>query len=434
MVKLTTKATDQAVQVTLFFLQDIFSSLPPCDVAVRLWDGTTWRPESQSGGPARCTLVLQHPGALRKMFMPPNDLTLGEAYIYNDFDIEGEIEVLLPMVEYTLEGRWGKLEQLRYGKYLLSLPKMGQPRPSDVAAKMRGRVHSKERDRQATNFHYERSNDFFALWLDKLMNYSCAYFATPDEDLETAQEHKLDYICRKLRLCPGERLLDIGCGWGSLLIYAAQHYGVEVDGITLSLQQAELARERIKKAGLEKRCHVEICDYREVNKPQGYDKLVSVSVAEHFGTALLPTYFKEAWKLLPPGGVFLNHSIGVHSMAPVLGRDFVHRYVFPDGEPVPIVTMLQAAESGGFEVRDVENLREHYIYTLQHWLRRYEEHAAEAKRLVGEVTYRSWRLYLAVALHEFEVGTAQLYQTLLVKTDRGRSGLPLRREDWYTGS
>ncbi len=215
MAKLTTKATDQAVQVTLSFLQDIFSSAPPCNVAVRLWDGTTWKPEYESGGPTHCTLVLQHPGALRKMFMPPNDLNLGEAYIFNDFDIEGEIEAILPLVEYALQSHWGKLEQVRYGKYLLSLPKMSQPRPSDAAAKMRGKLHSIERDRQATNFHYERSNDFFALWLDERMNYSCAYFATSDEDLDAAQEHKLEYICRKLRLRPGERLLAIGCGWGS---------------------------------------------------------------------------------------------------------------------------------------------------------------------------------------------------------------------------
>ena len=230
MVKLTTKTTDQTVQVTLSLLQDIFSSSPPRNVAVRLWDGTTWKPES--AGPTRCTLVLQHPGALRKMFLPPSDLNLGEAYIYNDFDIEGEIEAILPLMEHFLDGHWGKVEQIRYGKRLLSLPKMGQPRPSDAAAKVRGLLHSKERDRQATNYHYDRSNDFFALWLDTRMIYSCAYFTPPDDDLETAQEHKMEYLCRKLRLRPGERLLDIGCGWGGLLIYAAQHYDVEADGIT----------------------------------------------------------------------------------------------------------------------------------------------------------------------------------------------------------
>ena len=431
MARLTTKTTDQAVQVTLSLLQDVFSSSPARNVAVRLWDGSTWQPESESGGPTRCTLVLQHPGALRKMFVPPSDLSLGEAYIYNDFDIEGDVQALLPLMEHFLDGHWGKMEQVRFGKRLLSLPKMDQARPTDIAPRVHGPVHSKGRDRQATNYHYDRSNDFYAVWLDARMIYSCAYFATPDDDLETAQEQKLEYLCRKLRLQPGERLLDIGCGWGGLLIYAAQHYGVEADGITLSPQQAKLARERIKEAGLENRCRVEICDYREVNKPQGYDKLVSVSMAEHIGKAFLPTYFKEAWNLLRPGGVFLNHGINVHSTAPTIGRDFINRYVAPDGELVSINTTLQAAEVGGFEVRDVESLREHYVYTLRHWLRRFEEHADEAKKVASELTYRSWRLYLAVGLHEFEVGTGHPYQTLLVKSEKGRSGLPLRREDWY---
>ncbi len=373
MAKLTPKTTDQAAQVTLSLLQDVFSSSPSSNVAVRLWDGTTWQPEPAE--PARCTLVLQHPGALRKMFVPPSDLSLGEAYIYNDFDIEGDVEALLPLMEHFLNGHWGKMEQVRFGTRLLSLPKMGQARLADIAPRVHGPVHSKERDRQATNYHYDRSNDFYALWLDARMIYSCAYFATPDDDLETAQEYKLEYLCRKLRLQPGERLLDIGCGWGGLLIYAAKHYGVEADGITLSPQQAKLARERIKEAGLENRCHVEICDYREVNKPQGYDKLVSVSMAT-----------------------------------------------------------LQAAEAGGFEVRDVESLREHYVYTLRHWLRRLDEHAEEARRIAGEMTYRIWRLFVSLGLHEFEVGRGNLYQTLLVKTDKGSSRLPLRREDWYTRS
>ncbi len=434
MAKLATKTTCEAVQTTLSILQDVFGSSPPLNVAIRLWDGSTWKPESEAGEPTCCTLVLQHPGALRRMFLPPSDLSLGEAYIYNDFDIEGDIEAILPLMEHFIKGPWGRMEQLRYGKRLLRLPKMGQPRPDDTGAKVRGLLHSKERDRQATNYHYDRSNDFFALWLDSRMIYSCAYFATPDDDLEMAQERKLDYLCRKLRLRPGERLLDIGCGWGGLLIYAAQHYGVEADGITLSPLQAELARERIRKAGLEKRCHVDICDYREVNKPRAYDKLVSVSMAEHIGKPLLPTYFKCAWELLRPGGVFLNHGIGIHATARILGRAFVHRYVFPDGECVPIGTTLQAAEEAGFEVRDVENLKEHYVYTVRHWIRRYEERSDEVKRIAGELTYRIWRVYLAVGLHEYQVGTTHLYQSLLVKSEKGKSALPLTREDWYTRS
>jgi cyclopropane-fatty-acyl-phospholipid synthase len=429
MARLATKTADQAVQITLSLLQDVFNSSPVRDVAVRLWDGTTWQPEP--AGPTRCTLVLQHPGALRKMFVPPSDLNLGEAYIYNDFDIEGDIMAVFPLVEPFISGHQGKMEKVLYGKRLLSLPKTGQPRPADIAAKVHGVLHSKERDRQAVTYHYDRSNDFFALWLDRRMVYTCAYFATPDDSIDTAQERKLEYICRKLRLRPGERLLDIGCGWGGLLIYAAQHYGVQADGITLSAQQAKLARERIKEAGLEHRCHVEICDYREVNKAQEYDKLVSIGMFEHVGDALLPTYFKQAWELLRPGGVFLNHGIAIHSTSPMPGRSFIHRYVFPDVASTPLPKVLQAAETSGFEVRDVESLREHYVYTIRHWVHRLEEHADEVKRIEGEVIYRIWRLFMSFGIQEFEVGRSNVFQTLLVKADKGRSGLPLTRADWY---
>jgi cyclopropane-fatty-acyl-phospholipid synthase len=427
------KTPDRAVQTTLSLLEDVLASCPVCEVAVRLWDGTIWQPES--AGPARCTLVLQHPGALRKMFMPPTELNLAEAYLYNDFDIEGDIEAIVPLIKHFLGKPQRKLELVRHGTRLLSLPKMGQPRPGDTAPKLHGVLHSKERDRQAISHHYDRSNDFFALWLDSRMVYTCAYFATPDENLETAQERKLDYVCRKLRLRPGERLLDIGCGWGALVIYAAQHYGVQAEGINISSEQVEFARERIKRAGLQKSCQVHLLDYREVNQPGGYDKVVSVGAAEHVGKGMLATFFKSAWEQLRPGGVFLNHSIGVHSTAHIfVGRDFVRRYLFPDAEPtLPLGTFLEAAESAGFQVRDVENLAEHYVYTLRHWLRRYEAHADEAKKMVGELAYRSFRVFLAVAIHEYEVETAQLYQTLLVKSaEKGKSGLPLTRQDWYS--
>jgi cyclopropane-fatty-acyl-phospholipid synthase len=429
----TIKTTDSAVQATLSLIQDLLGSAQQRNFAVRLWDGTTWKPDPEQE--TRFTLVLQHPGALRRMFLPPSDLTLGEAYIYNDFDIEGDIEAVFPIADQFIEGHWGKADQLRYGKRLLSLPNTGQPRPSDPAVKLRGARHSKERDRQAVTYHYNRSNEFYALWLDQRMVYSCAYFATPDDDLDTAQERKLDYICRKLRLRPGERLLDIGCGWGGLVIYAAQHYRVEAYGITLSQPQAELAQKRISEAGLAERCRVEVRDYRDVNEANSFDKIVSVGMFEHVGEALLPTYFKQAWHLLRPGGVFLNHGIASNTSLQAQWRaNFTNRYVFPDGELLPISSTLRAAEASGFEVRDVESLREHYTLTLRHWVRRLEAHTDEARKLTNEVTYRIWRLYMAGSAYSFQTNRNNLYQTLLAKPNRGNSGLPLTRSDWYSES
>lgn len=428
-----TKTADHAVEIGLSFLKNLLGSYHPRDFAVRFWDSTMW--EAEAGQLPRFTLVLQHPGALRKMFLPPSELNLGEAYIYNDFDIEGDIEAIFPIAEQLIMKKSRKVELLRYGKDLLKLPKAQQSRSADASAKLRGTRHSKERDRQAISYHYDR-NAFYKLFLDRHLVYSCAYFATPDEDLDTAQERKLDYICRKLRLRPRDRLLDIGCGWGGLVIHAAQRYGARAYGITLSQQQAELAQERIRQAGLAEQCQVEVRDYRDMTKPNSddklFDKMVSVGMFEHVGEALLTTYFKQAWSLLRPGGVFLNHGIASNALAGLeRGPTFVTKYVFPDGELVPISTTVRAAEMNGFEVRDIESLREHYTLTLRHWVRRLEAHADEARELADDVTYRIWRLYMAGSAYRFRVGQINLYQVLLVKPDQGKSGLPLSRSDWY---
>jgi cyclopropane-fatty-acyl-phospholipid synthase len=263
------------------------------------------------------------------------------------------------------------------------------------------------------------------------MVYSCAYFAKPEEDLDTAQVRKLDYICRKLRLRPGERLLDIGCGWGGLIMHAAAQYGVEAVGITLSVPQAELARKRLHESELNNRCRVEVCDYRDLETNQQYDKIVSVGMFEHVGEELLPEYFRRACRLLRPGGVFLNHGIAYSANYRRRGPSFTDRYVFPDGELLPISTSLRAAELSGFEVRDVESLREHYALTLHHWVRRLEARAEEARCITNDATYRIWRLYMAGAAHGFRTGRLNLYQTLLARPRHGDSGLPLTREDWY---
>jgi cyclopropane-fatty-acyl-phospholipid synthase len=264
------------------------------------------------------------------------------------------------------------------------------------------------------------------------MIYSCAYFTSPDDDLQTAQQRKLDYICNKLRLQPGNHLLDIGCGWGGMAIYAAENYGVHVHGITLSRNQYELANERIRQAGLADRCHIELCDYRDIKGSEVFDKIVSIGMVEHVGEANLPEYFAHAWRLLKPQGVFLNHGIGEHSRHPVdRGRSFTTKYAFPDRELVPISTMLLHAEIAGFEVRDVENLREHYALTLNHWVDNMESRHQELRLHVDEVTRRIWLLCMAGAIHEFSIGRHLLYQTLLVKSENGNAGLPLTREGWY---
>jgi cyclopropane-fatty-acyl-phospholipid synthase len=424
-----TRTRDHTVQASFEIIEAIFGGYQPRDFAVRLWDGTEW--PSAPDQPRAFTLVLRHPGALRAMFLPPNEIHLAEAYIYDDFDIEGDIEAIYPLAAYLQRKDWGRGEMVLLTGRLLSLPRHDHTR---AAARLHGGVHSRLRDRQAISYHYDRSNDFYALFLDQRMVYSCAYFQTPEDDLDTAQAQKLDYICRKLRLQPSERLLDIGCGWGGLLIYAAQHYGVRAHGITLSEKQAQLARERIHAAGLNDRCSVEIRDYREVEAPGAYDKLVSVGMFEHVGAAMLPAYFRQAYRLLKPGGVFLNHGIALSADNPPIKSDsFIARYVFPDGELVPLNTTLHAAEGSHFEVRDVESLREHYALTLHHWVRNLEANADAARRMTDDITYRIWRLYMSGSIYGFMTRQVNLYQTLLVKSGYGLSGLPLSRADWYTG-
>jgi cyclopropane-fatty-acyl-phospholipid synthase len=418
---------DTASWVSLEFLDALLADYPKGDLQVRLWDGKIWGPQKQP----RFTLVLKHPGALRAMFLSPSELALGEAYIHDDFDIEGDIEAAFDLAGHLLSREFTLRESFSLGKRLHKLPAVDHQDIGRQAASLSGAIHSKERDRHAISYHYDLPPEFYALWLDSRMVYSCAYFATEEEDLETAQIRKLDYICRKLRLQPGERLLDIGCGWGGLVMHAAAHYGVEAVGITLSVPQAEVTRQRLRAAGLNDRCRVEVADYRDTNHGQQYDKIVSVGMFEHVGEALLPEYFRRAWDLLRPGGVFLNHGIAYSATYRRRGPSFVDHYVFPDGDILPISTSLRAAELSGFEVRDVESLREHYALTLRHWVRRLEANAEEARRITDDKTYRIWRLYMAGSAHGFRTGRLNLFQALLTKPLRGKSGLPLTREDWY---
>lgn len=425
------KLVDESVKDGLAFVQDVLKDIHPRDFAVRFWDGTTW--DAEPGVPVRFTLALNHPGTLRSMFHAPNQLNLGEAYIFGDFDIEGDIIAAFSLGDFLCNLHWGLLDKVRIGKRLMEFPSVPRTDAGNREAHLHGIRHSRRRDRQAVTYHYNVSNDFYRLWLDDRMVYSCAYFATPVEALDDAQERKLDYICRKLRLRQGERLLDIGCGWGGLVLHAAQNYGVEALGITLSEPQAELATERISRAGLTGCCRVEVRDYRELEGDGTYDKLVSAGMFEHVGKTRLAEYFDRAFQLLCPGGVFLNHGIASSLGEPESsGPSFVERYVFPDGELLPVSETLHAAEASGFEVRDLESLREHYALTLEQWVHRLEEKHEEARRLTDETTYRIWRLYMAGSAHGFRTGRLNLYQTLLVKPAGGENGLPLTRADWYS--
>jgi cyclopropane-fatty-acyl-phospholipid synthase len=418
---------EKAAARALAIVEELMHGFQPRDFAVELWDGTQIDPDP--GQFCRFSWHINNPGALRAITRSNRQVALGEAYVYGDFDISGDILAIFPLAEYLAQRHWTAREKLRLGSLLLSLPSAQHHKQAPEA---HGRVHSKTRDRQVVSSHYDVSNDFYQLWLDERMVYSCAYFESPQDTLDAAQEQKLDYICRKLRLCEGERLLDIGCGWGGLIIYAAQHYGVHAIGITLSEQQLSLAHQRIQEAGLESRCEVRLMDYRDAPQLGGFDKLVSVGMVEHVGEDKLPEYFRVAFSLLKPGGVFLNHGIGRAGDRPkVAEKTFTDVYVFPDGELPPISTMLRHAEAARFEVRDVENLREHYFLTLSQWLRRLESCEPHAKELVGETKYRIWRLYLAGSAYYFQSGKLNLYQSLLVKAQNGRSAMPLTRAEWY---
>ncbi|HLI64122.1 MAG TPA: cyclopropane-fatty-acyl-phospholipid synthase family protein, partial [Terriglobales bacterium] len=369
--------------------------------------------------------------ALRRMLFGANQVTLGEAYIYGDFDVEGNLEAAFEFGDYIVAHQPELTEKLHLAGLLLRLPHGDHRLPERVAPQLHGKLHSKDRDRQAVTYHYDLSNDFYQLWLDRRLVYSCAYFKRGDEDLDTAQEQKLDYLCRKLRLRPGESLLDIGCGWGGLVLYAAERFGVRALGVTLSRAQAELAQERIAESGLSERCEVRVCDYRDLDPAIPFDKIVSVGMFEHVGEDHLPEYFQHVWTLLRSGGVFLNHGIAASAGFHRKGPSFIDKYVFPDGGLVPLGTTIRIAEACRFEVRDVESLREHYARTLRYWVARLEARREDARRIAGEIVYRIWRIYMSGSAHNFTRGRINLYQVLFSKPENGHTYLPLNRADWY---
>ena len=413
-------------------LEEILSGLRPRFFDVRFWDGSVWPGDS---APPRFTLVLRHPGAVRRMFWPPRPLSFASAYVYDDFDVEGDMLAFPQLCDYLVRGAaaLSLARQLKFAWRVWRLPRLDRPRAGRQPARLLGRPHSRERDRAAICYHYDLPDQFFEKILDPFMQYTSGVFESPEESLEAAQQRKLDLICRKLRLRAGDRLLDIGCGWGGLATFAAKNYGAQVIGVTLSRAQAEWSRARIRAAGLEDRCRIELADYRDLDEGEPFDRITTVEVAEHFGGEQFPTYMDKCWRLLRPGGAILHQQITLTGEAgmPTLAGAFMHAFVFPDAELLPVSFTLRCAEQRGFEVRDVEGFREHYPLTLKHWLTNLESHETELVAATDEATYRIFRLYFAGAAFDFEKGIYNVHQVLLAKPNGGQSGLPLSRADWY---
>lgn len=425
---MTTQTEESGIRTTVSFLDHLFADSPLENVSIRLWDGTLWPDEE----PRAATVVLEHPGSLRAMLGDGNAKGIAEAYVRGDFDVEGEFEKAVEMA-VALENRpSGWLESLADYYRVHRLP----PPEREAGHRRRyrhGMLHSKERDRDVVSFHYDVSNDFYRLWLDPEMTYSCGLFETADTPLDEAQLAKYRMLCRKLRLRRGQRMLDIGCGWGGFARFAARTCGVEVLGVTLSRKQADLANQRVREDGLSDMVRIELRDYRDLAGEGEFDAIASIGMAEHVGRQNLAAYFTTVGAHLRPGGVFLNHAIGEGVRERQFrGPSFIDANVFPDSDIPPLPVVLAAAEVAGLEIRDVENLREQYSLTLRHWVRRLEANAAEARAVAGDATFRTWRLYMAASAQGFVRGHLAVYQTLLSKLDPGgKSSLPLTRADWY---
>jgi cyclopropane-fatty-acyl-phospholipid synthase len=395
------------------------------DWALVAWDGSRTGPDDGA-----FTVSLHDRSALDRMIGSLADGGFGRAFI------EGSLEVtpLEPFLDLTGRTSPGRLVRTWPGVLLAAARLGARPRPRALAAaeaRLRGRRHSRRRDADAIRHHYDLPEAFYQLWLDSTLSYSCAYFASEDDDLDTAQRAKLELVCRKLRLRPDEDLLDVGCGFGGLVIHAAIHHGVQATGITLSPTQARVARERIREAGLEDRVTVELADYRD---PMGktFDAVASVGMVEHVGERALPGFCRVLHDRLRPGGRVLLHGITAAPGQSLVRGSFVDRFVFPDGELLPVATVLGRMEDAALEVRDVEDLREHYTLTLGHWVRRLRARRDAAVAIAGPERTRVWELYMAGAASGFRENRFRLHQFLAVRAlPDGRSGLPLRREDWY---
>lgn len=400
--------------------------------ALRLWNDVTH--EFGRTKPA-FTLVVWDPIVLRMLVMRPSPLVLADAYFRGWLDCEGDLYAAIHLKAYLQGLSLSLLERAALLFDAIRLPSKSrfvhlEGRNGDDAF---SHHHSKQSDRAAISFHYDVSNDFYRLWLDENMVYSCAYFETAGDALALAQQNKLDHICRKLRLNKDEYFLDIGCGWGALICWAARHYGARAHGITLSRQQYEYAQQRIIEEGLQDRVTIELRDYRELEGDAVFDKIASVGMFEHVGLNNLALYNATVHRVLRPNGLFLNHGIthDEEGWQQNVDTEFINRYAFPDGELDTVSNIQRGLERSGFEIHDVEGLRAHYALTLRHWVQRLEAKHDEALHYVDETTYRIWRFYMAACALEFESGGTGIYQILASRRGSGCLSAPLTRRDLY---
>ncbi len=378
---------------------------PERPFAIEFWDGTAV-PATREGGP---TFRVRSPRAVAHALRAPGQLGLGRAYVAGELEVD-DLDALVEVVYgwtppiLTAQSRM-RLILAAARANGVTLP------PSAPAAELRprGTRHSTARDARAVRHHYDVSNEFFALFLDRSMTYSCAFFSRDGASLESAQEAKLELTCRKLGLEKGQRVLDVGCGWGSFAIHAAAHHGAKVVGITLSEPQATLARARVSAAGLDDRVSIRVLDYRDL-AGERFDAIASIGMVEHVGAERIDVYAERLASLARPGGRLLNHGIGRLRHSDLEAGPFSERYVFPDADPLHLSRVLLALERAGFVTEHVEAFGPDYVETLRHWTRRLDEHRAEAGRLVGEERLRVWRLYLRAARKGFESGFTSIYQ------------------------
>lgn len=402
---------------------------------IRFWDGSTLGPSSAN------TIVVKSPQALRRLLWAPGELGLGRAYVAGDIDLEGDIMEIISLAHESADDDSEVIRQQIKARDLPGLiriaGKLGAlgrpPTPPPEEARVRGGVHTKERDAAAVAHHYDVGNEFYALFLGDTMTYSCAYFESESSGLDEAQIAKYDLICRKLGLEPGMRLLDVGCGFGGMAIHAATRYGVKVTGITLSREQAELAREYVSEAGMTDRVEISCQDYRDVIDGP-FEAVSSIGMFEHVGLSQLTEYFTRIKDLMTPGGRFLNHGISRPSGTGALPkRSFIARYVFPDGELHEVGRAITSMQELGLEVRDVESLREHYARTLRHWVANLEGSWSEAVALAGSNRARIWRLYMAASALNFETGRNSVHQVLAINAEPdGSSRMPATRNGLLT--